>query len=74
MKVMLLVAALAVSAALAGAVTYMASSRPVAAHELSANTPAWQIEVEFPDATIPFDGVEADLDGNASALTAAAWQ
>lgn len=75
MKVMLLAVALTVSAALAGAVTYMASSsQTVAAHEPSATTPVWQAEVAFPDGTIPSEGVEADLDGNASALVASAWQ
>ena len=75
MKLMVLVVALTVSAALAGAVTYMASSsQAVAAHEPLGTTPVWQGEVAFPDGTIPFEGIEADLDGNASALAASAWQ
>lgn len=75
MKVMVLVVALTVSAALAGAVTYMASSfQAVAAQEPSATTPVWQAGVAFPNGTNPSEGVEADLDGNASALVASAWQ
>ena len=71
MKVVLLVVALTVSAALAGAVTYVASSaRAVAAHESFTTTPVWQTGVAFPDGPIPSEGVEADLDGNASALVA----
>ena len=75
MKFMVLVVALIVSAALASAVAYLASSsQAVAAHEPSATTPVWQIEAAFPDGTIPFEGMEADLDGNASALADPAWQ
>jgi uncharacterized membrane protein len=73
MKVVLLVVALAVSAALAGAVTYVASSsRAVAAHEPVTSTPVWQTGVVFPDGAIPSEEVQADLDGNASALVASA--
>ena len=72
MKVVLLVVALTVSAALAGAATYVASSsRTVAAHESLTSTPVWQIRVVFPDGAIP-EEVQADLDGNASALVASA--
>lgn len=73
MKVMLLVVALMASAALAGAVTYMASSsRAVAAHEPLTTTPVWQTGVVFPDRAVPSEEVQADLDGNASALVASA--
>ena len=73
MKVMVLVVALTASAALAGAVTYVASSsQVVAVHAPSVTTPVWQAEVDFLDGTIPSEGIEADLDGNASALVASA--
>ena len=74
MKVVLLVVALTVSAALAAAVTHVASSsRAVAAHEpVITSTPVWQTGVVFPDGAIPSEEVQADLDGNASALVASA--
>jgi len=71
MKWLVLVFALTLSAALAGAVTYIvSSSEAVAAHDASATTPVWQTGAAFPDSTIPSEQVEADLDGNASALLA----
>ena len=71
MKVVLLVVALTVSAALAAAVTHVASSsRAVAAHEPVTSTPVWQTGVVFPDGAIPSGEVQADLDGNAAALVA----
>ena len=75
MKVMLLVVAFMASAVLAGAVTHMASSSlAVAALEPLTTTPVWQTGVVFPDGAIPSEELQADLDGNASALVASAGQ
>ena len=75
MKVLLLVVAFMASAVLAGAVTLVASSsRTVAAHEPLTTAPVWQTGVLFPDGAIPSEELQADLDGNASALVASAGQ
>ena len=67
MKLMAVVFALMATAVVAVAATYVLSASQADATE-EFRQPVWQMALAFPHD--PFEGIAADLDGNASALVA----